>query len=152
MRRAFDLGPVDAAAIKTAGGKIRLRLLFTQDQLEAMLMQARSLDPPDSDADVRSVTQCDAPEKKEKRLEVDDEDDAREASRSPVPPTAPVGRREPVFVIEGTRAWKAWSEYEKAVNGKPWELTVRREHEGRTQKGWHFPTLFPPPLPAAGER
>ena len=143
MKRAIDLGPVEAAAIKTAGGKIRLRLLFSADQLESMLMAARSVDPPDGDADAHTVTQCDAPEKTETRSEVDDEDDAREG----VPPTAPVGRHEPVFVIEGTRAWKAWSAYEHAVNGKPWTLAIRRELQGRTQKGWHFPTLFPPEIP-----
>lgn len=148
MKRAIDLGPVEAAAIKTAGGKIRLRLLLTADQLESMLMAARSVDPPDSDAGPDTVTQCNAPEKTQTRSEGDDEDDAREAVRPIVPPTAPVGRHEPKFVIEGTRAWKAWVAYELAVNGKPWTLTVRREHEGRTQKGWHFPTLFPPPIPA----
>jgi hypothetical protein len=147
MKRAIDLGLVEAAAIKTAGGKIRLRLLFTADQLESMLIAARSIDPPDGDANADAVTQCNAPERDEIRSEGDDEDDAREAGQPIVPPTAPVGRHDPVFVIEGTRAWKAWSEYEKAVNGKPWKLTVRREHQGRTQKGWHFPTLFPPRLP-----
>jgi len=151
VKRAIDLGPVEAAAIKTSGGKIRLRLLFTADQLESMLIAARSVDPPDSDASTDAVTQCNAPEKTQTRSEVDDEDDAREADRPIEPPTAPVGRREPQFVIEGTRAWKAWVAYELAVNGKPWTLTVRREHEGRTQKGWHFPTLFPPKLPAQAE-
>ena len=151
MKRAIDLGPVEAAAIKTAGGKIRLRLLFTADQLESMLIAARSVDPPDGDASADTVTQCNAPEKTEIRSEGDDEDDAREADRPIVPPTAPVGRREPVFVIEGTRAWKAWSAYEHAINGKPWTLTVRRERDGRVQKGWDFPTLFPPPLPGQAE-
>lgn len=148
MKRAIDLGPVDAAAIKTAGGKIRLRLLLTADQLESMLIAARSVDPPDGNAGTDNVTHCNAPDKTEIRSEGDDEDDARE----PVPPTAPVGRREPVFVIEGTRAWRAWVAYELAVNGKPWTLTVRREQDGRVQKGWHFPTLFPPPIPAQASK
>lgn len=151
MKRAIDLGPVEAAAIKTAGGKIRLRLLLTADQLESMLIAARSVDPPDGDADVRSVTQCNAPEKTQTRSESDDGGDAREADRPIVPPTAPVGRREPQFVIEGTRAWKAWLAYEKAVNGVTWTLTVRREHQGRVQSGWHFPTLFPPAIPTQAE-
>lgn len=134
MKRAIDLGPVEAAAIKTAGGKIRLRLLLTADQLESMLIAARADDPPD-DGDA-GVTQCDAPEKT--RAEDDDEDDAREALPR-VPPTAPVGRNEPVFVIEGTKAWSAW-----VAAGHSPQLSVRREHEGRVRTGWHFPNLFPP--------
>jgi hypothetical protein len=135
MKRAIDLGPVEAAAIKTAGGKIRLRLLLTADQLESMLIAARSDDPDD---DVRSVTQCDAPEKTQTREDLDDEDDAR-ARPQPLPPTAPVGKPGEKFVYQGTRAWDAW-----VAAGHPPTLAVRREHEGRVRTGWSFPSLFPP--------
>lgn len=148
MNRAFDLGPVEAAAIRTAGGKIRLRLLFTEDQLETMLMAARAHDPPSA----QHVTQCDAPEKTQNREDSDgDEDDASAPahtrdSAQVVPPTAPVGRRESVFVYQGTRAWDAW-----VKAGHDPGLAVRREHENRVRTGWDFPTLFPPRKPERNE-
>ncbi len=146
MNRAFDLGPVEAAAIRTAGGKIRLRLLFTEDQLETMLIAARAHDPP-GDATPRNAMQRDATaDSDETRIE-DDEDDAGASvgvrdSVQPVPPTAPVGRSGPQFVARGTRAWDAWL---KAGHND--SLCVRREHEGRVRTGWHFPSLFPPKSP-----
>lgn len=142
--KAIDLGPVEAAASKTPGGKIRLRLLLTADQLEAMLIAARTADADDvtqGDASADKVTQGDAPER-DSEEKIDDEDDA--PARDPVPPTAPVGRKPQVFVIEGTRAWDAWLAHELRTNGRKWTLTVRREVDGRTRSGWHFPTLFPP--------
>lgn len=133
MKRAIDLGPVDAAAIKTSGGKIRLRLLFTEDQLESMLIAARA-------PELRDVTQCDAPEKSQTRQDDDDDDDAgAHESVRVVPPTAPVGRSGPEFVYQGTRAWDAWV----AVGHNP-KLAVRREIKGRVRTGWDFPSLFPP--------
>lgn len=143
MKRAIDLGPVEAAAIKTPGGKIRLRLLFSADQLEAMLMAAKSDDPHDvtqRDASVDNVT----PRLDEMREEDDGDGDAP-ARAPPVPPTAPVGHPPQVFVIEGTRAWDAWVAHELAATGRRWSLTVRRIVDGRTRSGWHFPSLFPPP-------
>lgn len=141
MKRAIDLGMVDAAAIKTPGGKIRLRLLLSADQLEAMLMAARSNDPPEEEVQ-RSATPRNARED-ENRIE-DDEDDASARADAPdsvqrVAPTAPVGRVEEKFVIEGTRAWKAW-----LSAGHPPSLSVRRRMEdGKVRSGWHFPSLFP---------
>lgn len=139
MNRAFDLGPVEAAAIRTAGGKIRLRLLFTEDQLETMLLAARAHDPPDTDMK-RSETQCNARED-ENRFEDEDDDASARAPDSvrPVPPTAPVGRRGVEFVRQGTRAWDAWV----AAGHEP-GLAVRREIDGRVRTGWDFPSLFPP--------
>lgn len=140
MSRAIDLGMVEAAAIRTAGGKIRVRLLFTQDQLEAMLMAARANDPPDA-TDCNAMQRDATPDSDETRFE-DDEDDAgahvRESVR-PVPPTAPVGRVPPRFVAQGTRAWDAWVQA-----GHPPTLAVRREVDGRVKTGWDFQTLFPP--------
>lgn len=142
MNRAFDLGPLEAAAIRTAGGKIRLRLLFTADQLETMLMAARAHDPPD--ATPRNAMQRDATlDSDETRIE-DDEDDAGASAHGRdsvqvVPPTAPVGRIQPQFVAQGTRAWDAW-----VKAGHPPTLAVRREIDGRVKSGWDFATLFPP--------
>jgi hypothetical protein len=54
-----------------------------------------------------------------------------------------------VFVIEGTRAWKAWDAHRraelKAQGDSRWKMISSpiptTWHEGKC--GWHFPTLFP---------
>ena len=58
-------------------------------------------------------------------------------SKSPVP-----GK---VFVIEGTRAWEAWSQHHKRTRGIGWSLSTRGVDENAGKTGWYFPTLFPPP-------
>lgn len=134
MKRAIDIGPVDAAAIRTRGGKVRLRLHFSVEQLEAMLRAAMAEDAiDDEEADSRldnmkrSVTQCNAPEEDERRSE-DDGGDAR-ARAAP----------DRVFVIEGTRAWKAWLAHRR--RGLP-TCDGHGPHAGK--RGWYMPTLFPP--------
>lgn len=115
MKRAIDIGPVDAAVTKTAGGKVRLRLLFTEEQLAMLLDAAR-------DGDV----------------EGDDEDVA--AKPAPEPAADPAKR---VFVREGTPAWDAWVTYRR--RDKPdWYITTQHLEGGRTLTGWWFPSLFPP--------
>lgn len=144
MRKAFDLGLVDAAAIRTAGGKIRLRLLFTADQLETMLLAARADEDTDNDMK-HDETACNAGNDREEQSRIeDDEDDASERapardSVQPTPPTAPVGRIPQTFVRQGTPAWDAWV----AIGHNP-RLAVRREVKGRVRTGWDFPSLFPP--------
>lgn len=140
MKRAVDIGPLDAAAIKTGSGKVRLRLLFTVDQLEALLRAARD----DDDDMKRSVTQCNAPDESQTREEVDDEDDAR--ARPPPQPPKVVDRADYVFVIEGTPAWIAWLDH-RARNRQPRSLptTSRQDEGGHWKRGWWLPTLFPPP-------
>lgn len=139
MARAVDIGPLDAAAIRTRGGKVRLRLHFTVEQLETMLRAAMMDGGADDDAieaniaEVkRSVTQCNAPER-ESRTDRQDEDDAR---------ASPPAR---VFVIEGTRAWNAWLAHRRRLGllaSAP--VTVGHgEHAGK--RGWYFDSLFPPP-------
>lgn len=147
MSRAVDLGPVDAAAIRTSGGKVRLRLLLTVEQLESMLLAARMNDPPDETHMERNETQCNAREE-QNRIE-DDEDDAQapervresvsEAATRLTSPMAPAGRIPQAFVIKGTRAWDAW-----VAQGHDPSLSVRREVKGQIRSGWHFPSLFPP--------
>lgn len=138
MKRAVDIGPVDAAAIKTSGGKVRLRLLFTTEQLEALLLAAREQEHPDGDVK-RSETQCNAPEKSQTRREDDDGDDARAAS-----PPQVVERSKYVFVIEGSRAWLAWLEH-RSRNGQIKSLpSTTAQIDGAWKRGWYLPTLFPP--------
>ena len=135
-KRAIDIGPVEAAAIKTVGGKVRLRLLFTVEQIEALLAAARDND--DGDEESRNVTQSHARE--EKRRKIDDADDAGARARATVvPPQQNWG----VFVCEGTRAWDAWMRV-KRVNGRYWNMTKVVVVNGERRTGWYFPTLFPP--------
>lgn len=123
MKRAIDIGPVEAAAIKTGRGKVRLRLLFTQEQIAALLEEARRED--DGDAE---------PEEK-----VDRQTAAKVAKQS-----VGAGPAERVFVIEGTKAWAAWMTYRRNVEGKPSCPTTSHIVEGRSRDGWWFPSLFPP--------
>jgi hypothetical protein len=135
VKRAVDIGLVDAAAIKTAGGKVRLRLLFTVDQLAA-LMEAASEETGDAagaDADVsRTVTHRHAPDKTQSREEDGGGEDARAT-----PPQR-------TFVIEGTRAWDAWMARKLKETGRKWTLKTTRIEGGKRQSGWYFDSLFPP--------
>ena len=47
-------------------------------------------------------------------------------------------KAKPVFVFEGTEAWKAWQKA-RAPRGTP---VHRRKEDGKS--GWYFPSLFPP--------
>lgn len=140
MKRAVDIGPLDAAAIRTRGGKVRLRLHFTVEQLETMLRAAMEDEGSDDDAieaniaEVkRSVTQCNAPER-ESRTDQQDDDDARARASPPAR----------VFVIEGTRAWNAWISHRKRLGllASPPVTMGHGEHAGK--RGWYFESLFPP--------
>lgn len=159
MKRAIDLGAVEAAAIRTPSGKIRLRLLLSAEQLEQMLIAARD---GDADAyDEEDVTQCDASSGtvthgdargEKRRSEHDDEDDARARP----PPTRSAATTDPpkpkVFVIRGTRAWDAWMDHRKRTAGKTSCPMTTHVVDGTRRDGWWFETLFPPgpePLPAA---
>ncbi len=55
------------------------------------------------------------------------------------------------FVIEYSRAWDAWAaEMQRRTGLQSWHLTtVRTLSDGKKQRGWYFPSLFPPPKPAA---
>ena len=44
-----------------------------------------------------------------------------------------------VFVRFGSDAWNAWA----ATRAKSWPVTDYRGQDGRLQRGWWFPTLFP---------
>lgn len=143
MKRAVDLGPLDAAAIRTRGGKIRLRLHFSVEQLESMLRAAVEGDDDEAtDANVdemkRSVTQCNAPESEKTRPDkIHDGGDAR---------ASPATRQ---FVIEGTRAWDAWVAEKLRTTGVRWDLTTTATVDGKSRRGWYFPSLFPPSSDAA---
>lgn len=52
----------------------------------------------------------------------------------------------PVFVIEGTRAWKAWVEYRRSI-GRPVNGSYGGEGEFKGKSGRHFASLFPPGHP-----
>lgn len=137
-RAAVDIGAVDCAAIKTAGGKVRLRLLFTVEQLEALLRAAR-----DDETQCNAMKRNETTESEQNREEVEGGGD--DARARPPPSVASPGQS--VFVIEGTRAWIAWKDYKSREKGFEWNLTTSRNHEGRSQTGWYFPSLFPPGLP-----
>jgi len=49
-----------------------------------------------------------------------------------------------VFVYEGTRAWDAWVAERKRTRGVAWTLTTTRVVDGKSKRGWWFPSLFPP--------
>jgi len=49
----------------------------------------------------------------------------------------------PVFVIEGTRAWEAWLAHKRATTGRPFTLTTAHVVDGKSRRGWWFPSLFP---------
>jgi hypothetical protein len=136
MKRAGDIGPVDAAVTRTRGGKARLRLIFTVAQLESMLKAALEADDETAEAYIDNVTQrdggvtqCDAPEEMKRRTESHGGDDARASS---------------VFVIEGTRAWRAWTSAMTRERAIRWTLTTTHVVDGKSRRGWWFPALFPP--------
>src|SRR5262252_3712468 len=67
-------------------------------------------------------------------------------------------RSKPVFVIEGTRAFKAWQEFKTRewnrrirLHGKivlaEWHAATMAVVNGKNVRGWYFPTLFPPESP-----
>lgn len=140
MKRAVDIGPVDAAAIKMHGGKIRLRLLFSVEQLEALLAAAQE---DRDDAMKRDVTQCNAPEKSRADTDIEDDDDARERRPITPKPQSP-SSVDRVFVIEGSRAWDAWVKHKRATSGVAWTMTTSAVVQGEMRRGWYFgTTLFP---------
>lgn len=86
--------------------------------------------------------------------------ESEQVDRAPVPPTSPPQsfapnkrkreqerqkaadetRRPASFpVIEGSEPWKAW-----VARGHPATLTSTIEVSGRKDRGWYFPTLWPP--------
>lgn len=75
----------------------------------------------------------------------------------PEPPPQPVGAvvegvnaSARIFAIEGTPAYEAWAKVMAARNRTAkWHLTTSRVVDGRQQRGWYFPTLFPPKAPGA---
>lgn len=139
-RRAVEIGAVDCAAIKTPGGKVRLRLLFTIEQLEALLVAAKGDDADDETHMKRNETHGNARTESEQNREDSGGGDARARP----PPAPPATIEQNVFVIEGTRAWDAWKAYKTREKGMEWSLSTHRVHEGKRQNGWYFPTLFPP--------
>ena len=52
------------------------------------------------------------------------------------------------FVMEGTKAWQAWRDY-NAMKGQKFGFTYRGEGKYRGFTGRHMPTLFPPATPTA---
>jgi hypothetical protein len=142
MNRAVDIGPVETAAFKTQSGKVRVRLLFTIEQLEALLAVAREggNGPPDDVS--RSVTLCHAPESEQNRTDEEEGDDVRERARAARHSVDPPPER--VFVIEGTKAWDAWMRHrsEQGIRGCP---TTTHTVDGQRRQGWFFPSLFPAP-------
>lgn len=71
-------------------------------------------------------------------------------SYRPPPPVAEepqgaIGDRQAktIFVIEGTRAWEAWLSEKRRLN-PVWHLTTTKVVDGKSRKGWYFPSLFPP--------
>jgi hypothetical protein len=120
MKRAVDIGPLDAAAIKTSGGKVRLRLMFTVEQIEALLEAARNGDG-------------------------DDEEQADDVLRANLGRAQAPDPAKRVFVREGTPAWDSWVTYKRASSGNAdWYLTTSHIEGGKTLTGWWFPSLFPP--------
>ncbi len=76
--------------------------------------------------------------------------DAAEPPRSyRPPPIAPMGaiigpKAERIFVIEGTRAWKAQLAHRKRLTGMN-SLSVTSAYiNGKPRRGWYFTSLFPP--------
>ena len=126
-KRAIDLGPVDAAVLASGNGRARLRLYLSVEQLETMLAAARS------DADKRSVTQCDA--KSQRREDTDSEVAAVTRARED---------RASVWVSEGTRAWKAWENWRRQARAGRAIPVTKRVIDGKTHTGWWFVSLFPP--------
>jgi hypothetical protein len=53
-------------------------------------------------------------------------------------------RSQPVFVIEGTRAYEEWAKRKRHEHGHPWHLITTSIVDGKTRRGWWFPSLFPP--------
>lgn len=126
-KRAIDLGPVDAAVLASGNGRARLRLYLSVEQLETMLAAALS------DAEKRSVTQCDA--KSQRREDTDSEVAAVTRARDD---------RASVWVSEGTRAWKAWENWRRQSQPVHTVPVTKRVIDGKTHTGWWFASLFPP--------
>lgn len=116
--RAKSIGSVDVAISRTPSGKVRARLMFSIEQLEAMLEAARN-----GDVD-------------------DDEDHPQGPERKAKPEPEPTPAQS-VFVREGTRAWAAWLAHKRRTN-PVWYLTKESTIDGKRFTGWWFPTLFPP--------
>jgi hypothetical protein len=72
----------------------------------------------------------------------------------PIGPTDKAQARPTVFVYEGTPAWDAWVAQKKRERRAPWNLTTTATIDGKTRRGWYFPSLFPPaaPQPPADEK
>jgi len=65
------------------------------------------------------------------------------------PPIEPMGavidqKAKQIFVIEGTRAWKAWLVFKKREKGRSWNLVTSAKIGKVYKRGWYFPSLFPP--------
>lgn len=48
------------------------------------------------------------------------------------------------FVIEGSDPWKYWIAEMRRRTGRAWHLTTDRVMDGRSRRGWYFPSLYPP--------
>lgn len=55
-------------------------------------------------------------------------------------------KAKPVFIHEGTRAWKAWQRHLLATRGRGSPAT-NALIDGKTARGWWFATCFPPTGP-----
>ena len=121
-RRAVDLGAVDVKAIRTKSGRVRISMTMSIEQLETLIAEARA----ESQQQKRGVTQCDAKSQRREDSELMMLTRERDSA-------------EYVWVSEGTRAWKAWTDY----RGKAGPTTAR-VIDGKRYTGWYFPSLFPP--------
>lgn len=115
-RRAVDLGAVDVKAIRTKSGRVRISMTMSIEQLETLIAEARS-------DGVRAQSRPCAQRKEEPSPMLTRASDPAES----------------VWVSEGTRAWKAWTDY----RGKTGPTTAR-VIDGKRHTGWYFPSLFPP--------
>lgn len=73
--------------------------------------------------------------------------DARARPTATASAAAEEARRKakPVFVIEGTRAWDAWTAERQQRTGMRSSYPVTTAViDGKARRGWWFPTLFPP--------
>ena len=155
IKRAIDLGPVDAAVLASGNGRARLRLYLSVEQLEIMLAAARG------DIGKRSVTQCNAMKRSVTQRNQTAENGVSPFAPSPFSPHTPhitptphtpsgaaVTRaredRPSVWVSEGTRAWRAWESWWLLHRPGRKIPVTRRIIDAREHTGWWFVSLFPP--------
>jgi hypothetical protein len=120
---------------KLADGESTAETLILADGPSAIVGRAYNAEPSES-----------KPSKKEESPPFDPAERPRSYEPPPIEPMGAVidQKAKQIFVIEGTRAWKAWVAFKTHECHRRWNLCTNATIKGRIRRGWYFPSLFPP--------